>query len=166
MCKVLVFSISAFIDISRTIRQNWRFGQSLFENLSLRGFAVWIEWPTRISDWKFLKANTVHYTMLCCLTLLYTLLETPACRGVILVVGTEEWALALNSDQPHFFSLVTSFYSFFFFPFILFPLSFLEYYPEIVVFPFFFRLFTSVIERDLFDTGTKLYKIASKWCLK
>lgn len=89
--------------------------------------------------------------MLCCLTLLYTLLETPACRGVILVVGTEEWALALNSDQPHFFSLVTSFYSFFFFPFILFPLSFLEYYPEIVVFPFFFRLFTSVIERDLFD---------------
>lgn len=38
-----------------------------------------------------------------------------------------------------------------FFPFILFPLSFLEYYPEIVVFPFFFRLFTSVIERDLFD---------------
>ena len=60
------------------------------------------------------------------------------------------------------FILFFSFHSFF-------PLFFfLEYYPEIVVcFPFFFRLFTSsVIEGDLFDTGTKLCKIASKWCLK
>ena len=112
--SVSLFNFRFYCNISRTIRRNWRFGQSLFEHLSLRGFAVWIVWPTRISDWKFLKTNTVHYTMLCCLTLLYTLLETPACRGVILVVGTEEWALALNSDQPHFFSLVTFFYSFFF----------------------------------------------------
>ena len=60
----------------------------------------------------------------------------------------------------HFLLFILFFLSFFF------PLSFLEYYPEIVVFPFFFRLFTSFIDRDLFDTGTKSHKIASKWCVK